>query len=68
MILKEDSTPRFLALTAIRINPFVQYKGLGFFGLYEIANNAEEQGDGWEGTKYVGGQFGDFVMEAVISF
>ncbi|UCS95916.1 hypothetical protein KZP23_20545 [Echinicola marina] len=38
--------PRFNQLTAIQINPFVKYKGLEFFGIYESAMNSEEQGDG----------------------
>ncbi|KEO75827.1 hypothetical protein [Anditalea andensis] len=38
--------PRFSQLTAIQINPFIKYKGLEFFGIYEVANNSEEQGNG----------------------
>ncbi|SMD36865.1 hypothetical protein SAMN04488029_3110 [Reichenbachiella faecimaris] len=31
---------RFTKLTAIQINPFVKYKGLEFFGIYEIASGS----------------------------
>ena len=34
--------PRFTELTAIQINPFVKYKGLEFFGIYEIAGGSAE--------------------------
>lgn len=30
--------PRFTKLTAIQFNPFIKFKGLEFFGIYEIAN------------------------------
>ena len=33
---------RFTKLTALQVNPFIKYKGLEFFGIFEIANgNAE---------------------------
>lgn len=32
--------PRFLKLTAIQIAPFVKYKGLEFFGIYELATGS----------------------------
>jgi len=38
--------PRFSQITALQINPFIKYKGLEFFGIYEIANGGEEDGDG----------------------
>lgn len=38
--------PRFSQITAFQINPFIQFKGLEFFGIYEIANGGEEDGDG----------------------
>ena len=38
--------PRFRQLTAFQINPFVKYKGLEFFGIYERAGNGDDQGDG----------------------
>ncbi|MDN3667795.1 hypothetical protein QWY93_00370 [Echinicola jeungdonensis] len=38
--------PRFRQLTAIQINPFVQFKGLEFFGIYEVASDSDEQGGG----------------------
>lgn len=33
---------RFAKLTAIQINPFIKYKGLEFFGIYELANGSNE--------------------------
>lgn len=33
---------RFKELTAIQINPFVKYKGLEFFGIYEIAGGSAD--------------------------
>jgi hypothetical protein len=38
--------PRFNQLTSYQINPFIQFGGLEFFGIYEIANNSEDLGDG----------------------
>ena len=38
--------PRFRQLTAFQINPFVKYKGLEFFGIYERAGNGDDEGDG----------------------
>jgi len=38
--------PRFSQLTAIQVNPFIKFKGLEFFGIYEIANGGKEDGDG----------------------
>lgn len=38
--------PRFRKLTAIQINPFIKYNGLEFFGIYEVASNSDDQGDG----------------------
>ncbi len=34
--------PRFTKLTAIQINPFVKWKGLEFFGIYELASGGAE--------------------------
>ncbi len=34
--------PRFKKLTAIQINPFVKYKGLELFGIYELATGSNE--------------------------
>lgn len=34
--------PRFTKLTAIQVNPFVKFKGLEFFGVYEVASGAED--------------------------
>ncbi|GAB1446148.1 hypothetical protein MASR2M41_19000 [Flammeovirgaceae bacterium] len=33
---------RFTKLTAIQVNPFVKFKGLEFFGIYEIAGGSNE--------------------------
>lgn len=38
--------PGFRQLTAIQLNPFVKYKGLEFFGIYEVANNSDDLGSG----------------------
>mgnify|MGYP003635074404 FL=1 len=38
--------PRFRELTAIQINPFIKYKGLEFFGIYEVASSSDDQGGG----------------------
>jgi hypothetical protein len=33
--------PNFRKLTAIQVNPFVKFKGLEFFGIYEIAMSGD---------------------------
>ncbi|MEP2668497.1 MAG: hypothetical protein ABJH04_05875 [Cyclobacteriaceae bacterium] len=33
---------RFTKLTAIQVNPFVKFKGLEFFGIYEVAGGSNE--------------------------
>lgn len=33
---------RFTKLTAIQVNPFIKYKGLELFGVYEVASGAED--------------------------
>lgn len=38
--------PRFRELTAIQVNPFIKFKGLEFFGIYEVASNSDDQGGG----------------------
>ena len=38
--------PRFSELTAIQINPFVQYNNLEFFGIYEVASGGADNQDG----------------------
>ena len=38
--------PGFNQLTSIQINPFIKYKGLEFFGIYEMANGGEIDNDG----------------------
>jgi len=34
--------PRFTKLTAVQINPFVKFRGLEFFGIYELASGNNE--------------------------
>ena len=34
--------PRFKKLTAIQVNPFIKFKGLEFFGVYELATGNNE--------------------------
>lgn len=34
--------PRFTKLTALQVNPFIKFKGLEFFGIYELANGNNE--------------------------
>lgn len=36
--------PRFRQLTAFQVNPFIKFKGLEFFGIYEVASNSDEIG------------------------
>jgi hypothetical protein len=38
--------PRFSQLTAFQINPFVKFKGLEFFGIYEMAMGGDEDDNG----------------------
>lgn len=38
--------PRFNQLTAFQINPFIKFKGLEVFGIYEIAGNSDDLGNG----------------------
>jgi len=38
--------PGFKQSTSIQINPFVKYKGLEFFGIYEVVMNSKDQGNG----------------------
>lgn len=42
--------PRFKKLTAIQINPFVKYKGLEFFGIYEMISGGELENETKEGS------------------
>jgi hypothetical protein len=50
--------PRFKKLTAIQINPFVKFKGLEFFGIYELASGSNET------TTTVTEKEGDFTQLA----
>jgi hypothetical protein len=38
--------PGFKQITAFQVNPFIKFKGLEFFGIYEIANGGKDEGDG----------------------
>ncbi|MDH4090502.1 MAG: hypothetical protein OEV74_07270 [Cyclobacteriaceae bacterium] len=38
--------PAFKKMTAVQVNPFLKFKGLEFFGIYEMVSNAKDQGDG----------------------
>ena len=38
--------PGFKQLTAIQVNPFVKFKGLEFFGIYEMAIGGDEDNNG----------------------
>ncbi len=49
---------RFKKLTAIQINPFVKFKGLEFFGIYELASGSDEI------TTPVADEEGDFTQLA----
>lgn len=51
--------PGFAYHTAIQINPFLKYKGLEFFGVYEVSNNGNDQ---------VGGSFTQIGLEALYRF
>lgn len=51
--------PNFQYLSAFQINPFIKYKGLEFFGAYEVANNGD--GD-------VGGSFTQTAAELIYRF
>lgn len=48
--------PRFTEVTAIQITPFVKFKGLEVFGIYEIANDGDgdEVGSGGSFTQIAG--------------
>lgn len=51
--------PRYAYQTAIQINPFVKFKGLEFFGIYEVVNNGDDA---------VGGGFNQLGLEALYRF
>ena len=38
--------PGFKEITAFQINPFIKFGGIEFFGIYEVARNSEEAGNG----------------------
>src|SRR5690606_31522758 len=42
--------PRFAKLTAIQVNPFIKFKGIEFFGVYEMAMGGELEGGTKEGS------------------
>ncbi|PPK87761.1 hypothetical protein CLV84_0712 [Neolewinella xylanilytica] len=41
---------RFAKLTAVQLNPFVKFRGLEFFGIYEVASGSNETEVGEEGA------------------
>ncbi|MBL0766034.1 hypothetical protein [Marivirga atlantica] len=41
---------RFTKLTAIQVNPFIKFKGLEFFGIYEVASNGDDAGGAFTQT------------------
>ncbi|NVJ86695.1 MAG: hypothetical protein HWE15_10350 [Algoriphagus sp.] len=51
--------PRFKQVSAIQFNPFLKVSGFEFFGIYEIASNSEDQGNG---------KFTQFAAEALYRF
>ncbi|MBO6497256.1 MAG: hypothetical protein JJ978_16950 [Roseivirga sp.] len=51
--------PRFAYHTAVQINPFVKFKGLEFFGVYEVSSNGDEA---------VGGSFTQIGLEGLYRF
>lgn len=57
---------RFTKLTAIQVNPFIKYKGLEFFGVYEVASGAEEVM--YQGVAGDAGKFTQVAGELVYRF
>jgi hypothetical protein len=51
--------PRFAYHTAVQINPFVKFKGLEFFGVYEWSGNGDSD---------IGGSFSQIGAEALYRF
>ena len=51
--------PRFAYQTAFQFNPFVKYKGLEFFGIYETVSNGDDA---------VGGGYDQLGLEALYRF
>ena len=51
--------PRFEKLTALQLNPFLSYRGLEFFGIYELASNNDSEG---------GGSFSQIGLELLYRF
>jgi hypothetical protein len=51
--------PRYAYQTAIQFNPFVKFKGLEFFGIYEVVNNGDDA---------VGGGFNQLGAEVLYRF
>ncbi len=57
---------RFTKLTAVQINPFVKFKGLELFGVWEKANGAEDVN--YQGTPSEAGDFTQLAAELVYRF
>lgn len=53
---------RFTKLTAVQINPFVKFKGLEFFGIYELASGSNET------PAYKEGAFTQLAAELIYRF
>jgi hypothetical protein len=41
---------RFTKLTAVQVNPFIKFKGIEFFGIYEVASNGDDAGGSFTQT------------------
>jgi hypothetical protein len=38
--------PGFKQITSVQVNPFIKFKGLELFGIYEVAMNSKDEGQG----------------------
>jgi len=56
---------RFVKLTAIQVNPFIKYKGLELFGIYELASGSNEVSTP---VAYKEGAFTQMAAELVYRF
>lgn len=45
-------SPNFRKFTSIQVNPFIKYKGIEFFGIYEMVNGDQTDADGARGGSY----------------
>ena len=51
--------PRFAKLTPLQLNPFLAFRGIEFFGIYELASNSDSEG---------GGSFSQLGLELLYRF